>query len=138
MDRVSGWYKRWAQAVTCVVAIAVTVIFNVSAVKVAETLANEPTVRSAIAAQAQGAAEDGEVDSTAAGKSAEYAVNELEALEIPILWNESTDDVDVEHLLGWLITIAAISLGAPFWFDALGRLARLRTTGKKPDRETAG
>ena len=33
-------------------------------------------------------------------------------------------------LLGWLVTILAISLGAPFWFDALGRLSRLRSSGK--------
>jgi len=33
-------------------------------------------------------------------------------------------------VFGWLLTIAAISLGAPFWFDTLSRLARLRGTGK--------
>jgi hypothetical protein len=30
---------------------------------------------------------------------------------------------------GWLITVAAVSLGAPFWFDLLSRLARLRGSG---------
>ena len=29
----------------------------------------------------------------------------------------------------WLLTILAISLGAPFWFDALSRMARLRSSG---------
>src|SRR4051812_46730290 len=33
-------------------------------------------------------------------------------------------------VLGWLLTIAAISLGAPFWFDTLSRLSRLRSSGK--------
>jgi hypothetical protein len=33
-------------------------------------------------------------------------------------------------LLGWLLTILAISLGAPFWFDTLSRLSRLRSSGK--------
>lgn len=31
---------------------------------------------------------------------------------------------------GWLLTIVAIGFGAPFWFDTLSRLARLRSTGK--------
>jgi hypothetical protein len=37
------------------------------------------------------------------------------------------------HLLGWFITILAISLGAPFWFDVLNRFMNLRNTGRAPD-----
>ena len=33
-------------------------------------------------------------------------------------------------IVGWLITIAAISLGAPFWFDLLGKIAHLRASGR--------
>jgi hypothetical protein len=33
------------------------------------------------------------------------------------------------HFLGWLMTIAAISLGAPFWFDMLSKLVRIRSSG---------
>jgi hypothetical protein len=29
-----------------------------------------------------------------------------------------------------VITVFALMLGAPFWFDTLSKLARLRTTGK--------
>ena len=36
----------------------------------------------------------------------------------------------IRTLGGWLLTVAAISLGAPFWFDTLSRLSRLRSTGK--------
>jgi len=32
-------------------------------------------------------------------------------------------------LLGWLITAAALTFGAPFWFDVLGKLARVRNAG---------
>lgn len=35
-------------------------------------------------------------------------------------------------LLGWLLTALAVSLGAPFWFDALGKLGSLRTAGRRP------
>ena len=35
-------------------------------------------------------------------------------------------------LVGWLLTAIAASLGAPFWFDLLGKLAKLRAAGTKP------
>lgn len=37
-----------------------------------------------------------------------------------------------ENLMGWLITILAVSLGAPFWYDMLNKLVDLRSAGKKP------
>lgn len=39
------------------------------------------------------------------------------------------------RLTGWMLTIAAISLGAPFWFDTLNRVVNLRnavTVPRKP------
>ena len=40
----------------------------------------------------------------------------------------------IGRMLGWLVTVAAVSLGAPFWFDLLSKVARLRAAGK-PARE---
>jgi hypothetical protein len=37
------------------------------------------------------------------------------------------------HWIGWLITAAAISLGAPFWFDTLSRFMVVRSTVKPKD-----
>jgi hypothetical protein len=36
------------------------------------------------------------------------------------------------HFLGWLLTILAISLGAPFWFDLLNKFVNIRSAGKSP------
>jgi hypothetical protein len=36
-----------------------------------------------------------------------------------------------ETILGWIITALAIMLGAPFWFDLLSRLIKIRGTGTK-------
>lgn len=36
-----------------------------------------------------------------------------------------------ETLFGWVITALAISLGAPFWFDLLNKMIKLRGTGTK-------
>ncbi len=38
----------------------------------------------------------------------------------------------VVRLVGWAMTILAISLGAPFWFDTLKRLTSLRSAGAVP------
>ncbi|QKG55223.1 hypothetical protein GKZ68_00355 [Hymenobacter sp. BRD128] len=37
-------------------------------------------------------------------------------------------------LLGWVLTAAALSVGAPFWFDLLCRLVNIRNLGIKPPR----
>jgi hypothetical protein len=35
-------------------------------------------------------------------------------------------------VLGWLLTGIAITFGAPFWFDLLGKVSNLRAAGAKP------
>lgn len=40
-----------------------------------------------------------------------------------------------KKLLGLFITALAICLGAPFWFDLLGKLIKIRGAGKKEDEE---
>ena len=39
----------------------------------------------------------------------------------------------VTHLPGWIITVLAIGLGAPFWFDLLNRFMNLRNAGRASD-----
>lgn len=39
--------------------------------------------------------------------------------------------------IGWLITALAISLGAPFWFDLLNKLVKLRESGPKAGNASA-
>ena len=44
-------------------------------------------------------------------------------------WLQAAD----QHSLGWLLTILAVSMGAPFWFDMLNRIMSVRTAGKAPE-----
>jgi hypothetical protein len=37
------------------------------------------------------------------------------------------------HLLGWIVTVLAISIGAPFWFDLLNKFVNLRSAGRATD-----
>jgi hypothetical protein len=71
-------------------------------------------------------------------------VADVRGLELPLGW--STDSKDprwfdsfggaIGKAFGLLATMLALTLGAPFWFDLLGRVARLRSTGK-PERPGA-
>jgi hypothetical protein len=41
-----------------------------------------------------------------------------------------------QSLVGWLITAFATLFGAPFWFDALQSIIRLKGAGPSPDEKT--
>jgi hypothetical protein len=41
-----------------------------------------------------------------------------------------SSEVDLLCILGWLFTAAAVSLGAPYWFDLLSKLINVRSAGK--------
>jgi len=42
------------------------------------------------------------------------------------------------HFLGWFLTVAAVSIGSPFWFDFLKLLVSLRGAGAKPGEKKVG
>lgn len=67
-------------------------------------------------------------------------------LGIPMGWDESLRELqrmpDREGLngyifAGWVLSTLALMLGAPFWFDLLGRLVKLRSSGAKAAEKTA-
>jgi hypothetical protein len=124
MERASGWYKRKVQLVIALLAAALTFGVNVDSVQVASRLWSDKPVRTAVAQRAAA-----EKDS----QSAADAVASVDELKLPLGWGAGNAPSDVGRVLrrlpGWLITIAALSLGAPFWFDLLSRVARLRGSG---------
>lgn len=141
MDRVSGWYKRRTQVVICVLSFVVAVGLNVNTVSIADRLVNDEGLRAALVQSATNtAAKPGETISKAAGQ--------IQSLGLPIGWNKKPGDPArvsfSKHwgraIGGWLITFLALSLGAPFWFDALGKIAGLRATGPpaKPASSSTG
>jgi hypothetical protein len=122
MERVSGWYKRWTQLYTIAAALVVVGVCNVDTVQIARELNRNAALRTAMAGRAADVAKSGSV---------EEAKKQLEAIELPFGRRER-DQWGLEHLLGLTLSVFAISLGAPFWFDLLNRLVNLRQTGNKP------
>ena len=136
MDRVSGWYKRQAQIVICVLSLIVAVGLNVNTVSIAERLINDDTVRAAVSQDAvNAAAKKNESPNVVANQ-----ISDVQKLGIPFGWDKKSGDpadASLSHHFGrtvggWLLTFLALSLGAPFWFGALSKLAGLRATGSPP------
>jgi hypothetical protein len=144
MDRVGGAYKRDAQFVTFTVALIIAAALNVSAVRVGMALWDQPQLAKSVAAS---------VSANANSPTAQAALNQLEAVDLPIGWPGAAADRAgiaahdnvfgangnvyelgwwLTTVLGWLITAGATLFGAPFWFDALQKVTRLKGAGVSP------
>jgi hypothetical protein len=76
-------------------------------------------------------------------KGNELSQNEMDLLGQILGWHDNvfydkngyswTKQIWLERLIGWLLTILAISLGAPFWFDILNKIINIRFAGKSPE-----
>jgi hypothetical protein len=48
-------------------------------------------------------------------------------------WLAALASIVYIHGIGWIVTVVAVSLGAPFWFDTLNRFINIRIAGRPPD-----
>jgi hypothetical protein len=147
MDRATGWYKRRTLLWTVIVAVVLTIASNADTVNIARRLWTDPFLRSKVVAEAQNRAkkppptveypdkDDPTAPTVTEGNN--VSPEERQLLNQVIGWQEKPwgDSMSVwlARLLGWMLTILAISLGAPFWFDMLNKLVNIRSAGKSPD-----
>jgi hypothetical protein len=145
MDRVSGWYKRYVQRIILAISIVLVVTLNLDTINIAQVLWRVPTERAAVASAAAAHVASG----NNASASADQQVRAISALNLPLGWTpqhaKAAPSIDPRHvpltlgswlikLLGLVLSVLALSLGAPFWFDALSKLGQLRQSGPKPAR----
>jgi hypothetical protein len=151
MDRVSGWYKRRTQVWTLIIATLLMVLLNADTIQIVRRLWNDPVLRSAVVEEAKVRAQkprpaisveypdkDDPTNPTVTQTDGDKLTEQEQAVLGQILgWQENPkkDSLTVwlGRLLGWMLTILAISLGAPFWFDILNKFMNIRSTGKSPD-----
>jgi hypothetical protein len=145
MERVSGWYRRRIQKVLWILAFVLALALNADALQIGKRLWVDPSQRAAIVAQAQNAGSK----TNGQGSPADA----LGSLSIPLGWHLASSRHDPQgfpfyeqpssvwavaaKLLGLLLTTVAISFGAPFWFDTLSKLGRLRNSGAPPPASDA-
>lgn len=151
MERVSGWYKRRTSYWLLLIGVASTLALNVNTITIAQHLARSKAARELVVGRAEAIVADpalaatikdtagagGDVSQATANLHARMAA--LEALSLPIGWNRvpPTDGWPVtwflQQFVGLLLTALAITLGAPFWFDALNKIMTIRSTVKPKD-----
>jgi hypothetical protein len=131
MDRVSGWYKRNAQIWTVIIASALTLGANADSMRIAKLLWVNPTERNALVEQAKQ-----RTQTPLPVASTGLTPTESAELGTMLGWTQASLQGNwvtwAQRILGWIFTAIAVSLGAPFWFDTLNRIANIRTAGKVP------
>ena len=155
MDGVSGWYKRKSNAWLWVISALVCLALNADTISVGRILWNEPTARAAVSEAARNYAtrKAGSDAGTGATTLPEIkdelsrvtkARDDLEKLSVPLGWCEEDclpDDPRrpptafypvLLKFIGLLISVLAVSQGAPFWFDLLQKAVNLRLAGDPP------
>jgi hypothetical protein len=147
MERVSGWYKRRNHVIVLVIASIVALVLDIDTIRVSQRLYRDPVVRAALVAQAQQVVM---LDTSQVRRDLRAQMARLEANELPIGWTEQCYPLRALFVhdanrataacvaspasaLGIALTVIALSLGAPFWFDALNRLVNIRQTGTPPE-----
>jgi hypothetical protein len=155
-DRLTGTLKRTkAVPATIIIATLITIGLNADSLSMGKYLYDHKQETSQFADKAMSSLESfdnsierTEMHSNVVGVTDSIALAELDSrLEqvrkdistlkaavptgLPIGWKTGTDDW-LKHIAGWLVTILAICIGAPFWFDLLNKIGNLRSTGPKP------
>ncbi len=151
MERVAGWYKKFAQTCIFWLALVLAIAANVDTIRIAQVLGTDPALRTNLATQAFAHAA-----TTADSRDAHLppsqklltSLNRLDATGLPLGWDAATAPdlgiigrhpahwnwlVILTTLCGWLLTALAATLGAPFWFDLLNRFIIIRGNGRAPD-----
>jgi hypothetical protein len=158
MDRINGFYKRNTQWTLLTLGVILAVLCNANLFTITEKLWTSDDARVALNATAQMYnCKDG---ASCADKNYEDAQRRMAsdlANYLPLGYHRVGDywtglqsqwkrpsprwrialpilGAWIYQLAGWGLTGVAVSLGAPFWFDAVNKLINLRLAGAKPPR----
>jgi hypothetical protein len=156
MSRVSGWYKRHVAKITIVVGTTLILLLNINTLTIGRTLWNNSVVRTAVSTVAANTTSCQNQSQRDCLAGLQKQLSDAAQAGLPIGWGTVPDcaapktscnwldqrGIFSRHggsgweialvLIGFLITIIALTPGARFWFDILGKLGSLRTTGPKP------
>ena len=139
MDRVIGWYKRRLKLITFGIAILVAFTFSVDTIGIAKKLTMESDSRMEIVKMASDYSSNTNKDAD----STQQIDEDLKEIIKDIRKQESIISIDRpsiteictgdfwSYVLGCILTAIALSLGAPFWFDLLDKLVKMRGSGNQ-------
>ena len=151
MERVSGWFARYARGVLLVIGLVLSVAANIDTLQIVRTLSMDPLLAERIADSAASYVDRrAESVPVASGDALDQQIDIIkknreiaESLGLPLGWlegefahcfgREAAFDDSIKKLIGLLLTAFALSFGATFWFDLLSKLVELRSSLKPKD-----
>jgi hypothetical protein len=154
MDRLSGEFKRRTQWMTFVIALIAAFVVNLDTIRVGTVLWSEPALAEKLKNAQFPASDPKTVDEAITNGERVFAAMTAMAQEgFPVGWapghfldiqdNQghwaalwlAPPSLSYRPLLGWFITAVAALFGAPFWFDMLQSIVRLKGAGPSPDEK---
>ena len=157
MDRVSGWYKRYVAKITIAVGAILVILLNINTITIGRTLYSNSVVSSAVSMVAANHPNCAKGESQEQCLSSlQTDLSAVAQAGLPIGWptvsaclvkgascnwwqqrgilnpNGSSGWQLVLVIIGFLLTILALTPGAQFWFGLLVKLGAIRSTGPKP------
>jgi hypothetical protein len=132
MEKIGRWYRHWAQGIAFVLAIAFTIYVNANTLDLLHQLTSHPESRLELAKIQSGPTADPADHARAISN-----LRELDALITSDTLSGKGLSAELASapfrtIVGLLITILAVSLGAPFWFDVLARISPKASGADRP------
>ena len=147
MDRATGVYKRNAKGVAFLIGFGIALAINADTLHIVSRLMTDSILRDALVKKAEVTANidcpSGQKDQSTDGQLECLRTQVNQSIPLPI----GRDAVNLKQqteeskgwffpplrpLLGWLISGFAISMGAAFWFELLGKFINIRNSGSRP------
>jgi hypothetical protein len=120
MARMSGAYKRSQLLISLLLSLLLAILFNIDSIHLFRTLWQQPALAAHLK-EVPTALDQATIDAL---------------LALPIGWTRFPPVLNADFALqvvGWLLTATTTLFGAPFWFDLMQRVVRMRATGAKPE-----
>lgn len=137
MTKLSAWYKKKARLIIFIVGFIFCILFNLDTIMMSKALYQNQALRDSMVKIAATTAQTYEKDKKSI--NIQEIKQELDKAGFPIGWHldaKAPKDILgvgntvlwwIYKILGLLITALALSMGAPFWYEALQKLLSFRT-----------
>jgi hypothetical protein len=129
-------------------AIILVAVSNADTIMLIEWLSKDNDLRTSLAAAAQEAVK-ASAPSNSGTADLQQVLRTTKNIELPVGWSFERDDpryfkfLEFEwslhyarwvfyKIFGLMVSVLAVSLGAPFWFDTLSKFVNVRSSGTPP------